>query len=74
MLADLQIIHTGRALLEYRPLPAPRAFPAIEALAFAVIEMRDWERWEWDYKMNPLPPEQDYNPMTYMKYGPPTRA
>lgn len=49
-------------------------FPAIEALAFAVIKMREWEGWEWGYKMNPLPPEQDYNPMTYMKYGPPTRA
>ena len=28
MLADPQIIHTGRAILEYRPLPAPRAFHA----------------------------------------------
>ena len=31
MLTDTQIKHAGRAILEYRPLPAPRAFHQSQA-------------------------------------------
>ena len=50
------------------------AFPAIEALAFAVIEMRDWEVGQWDDLMNPPVVKVDYDSMHLMANGIPTRA
>ena len=45
------------------------AYPAIEALAFAVIEMRDWEGWQWEEETNPLPPAEPFDPMHFATGG-----